>query len=334
MFSGILAEKPSDALFTLDSIGSDAIQKSCIKIYKPLKSDQILALRSVLPAVESHKRSRVTDGVLEPNTKRQKRNGVSFQEYERLKRIAIGRGTISKNVIKSDGAPDHDPWALTGTESEHDPRFTYLEKPKPIKAPPTLKEPPVSLLLGGEAAPAVSEPRDGASYNPVFQEWSQLLIKEGEKEVEAEKKRLRAMELERELEDRIAAAQCEKDGNQTEDESAWEGFESEYENSEWLRKRRPERKTPAERNKVKRRKAAERQRRLELQMKRMAQQAQQIKSIARNVNDEANARMLAKVQGTTPSSVVAADEMLRRRKLGKHSFVISLLDTSSLLIIC
>lgn len=329
-----MAEKPSDALFTLDSLGSDAIQKSCIKIYKPLKSDQILALRSALPAVESHKRSRVTDGVIEPSTKRHKRNGVSFQEYERLKRIAIGRGTISKDVIKSDGAPDHDPWAVTGTENEHDPRFTYLEKPKPIKAPTTLKEPPVSLLLGGEAAPAVSAPKGCASYNPEFEEWSQLLIKEGEREVEAEKKRLRAMELERELEDRIAVAQYEEDGRQPEDESAWEGFESEYENSEWLKKRRPERKTPAERNRVKRRKAAERQRRLELQTRRMAQQAQQIPSIARNVNDEANARMFAKVRGPAPTSAVAADEMLRRRRFGKHSFVISMFRISSLLIIC
>jgi hypothetical protein len=173
------------------------------------------------------------------------------------------------------------------------------------------------LAVGGGIFPAVSKPKAGISYNPVFQDWSEILMQEGEKEVEAEKRRLRDAEVENLKCEQIAAAVSEEEESfQTEDESAWEGIESEYEGSEWLKKRRPERKTPAERNKIKRRKIADREAKSNLQLKQRAHQAQMIKEIARKVEREATAR-LPKNQDEAPSSEDMDDRILRRRKLGK-----------------
>ena len=316
-FRGIVAEKDSDALFVFDTVGSESIQKAYNKVHKPLKADQILALRSAIPAVDSRKRSRVTDGVIEPNRKRQKGNGVSREVYERLKRIAYGKHNASKAIINSDEAPEHDPWAPVEDDAAQDPRFSYLDKSQPIRAPQTLKEAPISLVIGADSFPAVAEPKSGMSYNPLFQDWSDLVTQEGEKEVEAEKRRLKAAEIEKREQERIAAAVSDEEiAFQTGDESAWEGFESDIERSEWLQKRRPERKTPAERNKIKRRKAAERQAKCDLRLKERARQAQAIKEIARRVEHEANLRMIEK-QKEVSAPPEMDDRILRRRRLGK-----------------
>lgn len=314
---GVVAEKPSEDLFTLDITGSVAIQKAYNKVHKALKSDQILAQRSAVSAVDGRKRSGVTDGVVEPSSKRRKGNGLSHKEYERLKNIAYGGETVHKDVIKADGTPVHDPWE--DVVGQQDPRFSYLEKAKKVRAPRTLKEAPISLVAGAKRIPAVKKPKAGMSYNPAFQDWDQLLTEEGAKEVEAEKKRIKEAEEERVRLEKVAAAQDERDDIQTEDESAWEGFESEYEGEEWLTKRRPERKTPAERNKVKRRKEAERQAKWDAQMKKRAQQSLQIKSIAQQVEVRERAKAEAKVAAGGSSSDEIDDRVLRRRKLGKAS---------------
>ena len=236
-----------------------------------------------------------------------------------MKNRAYGGEAIPKDIVKTDGAPSHDPWAEANNE-EQEPRFSYLEKPKPIKAPRTLSEAPISLVEGAKSLPGVLKPNPGTSYNPVFQDWDQLLSKEGQKEVEAEKKRIMEAEEERIRLERIAAAQDERDDIQTEDESAWEGFESEYEGEEWLTKRRPERKTQAERNKVKKRKEAERQAKWATQLKKRAQQAQEIKSIAKQVEERDKARQLARTRADySPEEL--DDRRLRRRKLGTTSYV-------------
>ena len=314
-YSGVIAEKPSEALFTLDTIGSSEIRKS-YKLSKPLKADEILALRSAVPAINSHKRSAVTDGVIEPSNKRRRKDGVSSRELERLKNVAYGGAAAPNGTVEVDGA-DYDPWAVKVIE--RDSKFSYLENPKPVKAPQTLTQPPISLVVGIDAFPAVTKPKGGLSYNPEFQEWEQVLTEKGAMEVEAEKKRLKEAALEQERLDKIAAAQDEPDDYQTEDESAWEGFESEYDGGEWLKKRRPERKTPAERNKIKRRKEAERQDKRQAQTKARAQQAQKIKDIAKTVEAESNARAAAKIEGEDPHLKDTDDRILRRRKLGKHA---------------
>lgn len=313
---GIVTEKPSDALFTLDAKGSAAIQKSYNRLHKPLMADQILALRSAVPPVSSHKRPRVTDGVIEPRSKKPK-SGFSREDYERLKQISYGGEKLLKNIIKTDDAPDYDLWNTTTVKTEEDSRFSYLEEKKPIKAPSTLKQAPISLVVGTEAFPAVAKPRPGTSYNPVYHEWDEALTAEGKKEVEVEKKRRMEAQLDKERLDRIAATEEERDDIQTEDESAWEGFDSEYEGAEHLKKRRPERKTRAERNKVKRRKAAESQAKRDLQMKKNAQQATRIKEIAKEVETEAEARMEANSLKKLIPVGEADDRLLRRRKFGK-----------------
>ena len=100
------------------------------------------------------------------------------------------------------------------------------------------------------------KPKAAQSYNPDFEDWKAAIDAEGEKEVLAEQARLKAAAEEAELQARRAAAQIETERDPLlDDHSEWEGFESEYEeDAEWLRKRRPERKTPAQRNKANRRK--------------------------------------------------------------------------------
>ncbi|KAI4219809.1 MAG: hypothetical protein L6R36_008066 [Xanthoria steineri] len=322
---GIVAEKPSDALFTLDTTGSDAIRKSH-KTSKPLKIDEIIAARSAVPIVSSRKRLGVTDGVIEPSSKRRKGNGVKPQEYERLRRIAYGGETSIKDVVKTDETAIHDPWAPTNTAEDRETQLSYLEKSKPIRPPSTLKKQPISLLANGSTIPAISKPKPATSYNPEFQDWHDLLTSAGAKEVSAERARLAEAAADQENEARIAAAQAERDDDyKTEEESAWEGFESEYETGEWLKKKRPERKTPAERNKVKRRKEAERQARWEAQMKKKEKQQKQIEVIAKQVERDVQTRnastavVAVKDRGEDEAANGSdtQDPILRRRRLGK-----------------
>ena len=286
-------------------------------MHKPLKADEILAQRSVIPAVDTRKRSGITDGVNEPSSKRRKGNGVNHKEFQRLKAIAYGGESAPKDIVMVDDAPSHDPWAVNNIDTIQDPRFDYLEKPKPVKAPKTLKEAPISLIEGVASFPAVPLPKAGKSYNPRFEDWNSMLVDEGAKEVKAEQQRLQEADEEQKRLDRIAAAQDEKDDIQTEDESAWEGFESEYEGSEWLKKRRPERKTPVERNKVKRRKEAERQAKWDAEMKKRDKQAQRIKEIAQEVIAKGGPG--AKDMEEVDDLIDEADDdaALRRKRLGK-----------------
>ncbi|MCJ1287736.1 Glioma tumor suppressor candidate region protein 2 [Xylographa opegraphella] len=314
---GIIAEKSSDALFTLDTTGSVSIQNSYNKIHKPLKADQILAQRSLVPAIDSRKRSGATGSIAEPYSKKRKSNGISPQEYERLKLRAYGGEAVTKDIVKTDAIPKNDPWAEDNAEVE-DLRFSYLEKAKPVRAPKSLTEPPVSLLGSARVMPAVIKPRPGISYNPMFDDWDQLLTEEGNKAVEAEEKRRQEAKAEEEHQARLAEAQHERDDLLTEDESAWEGIESEYEGAEWLKKRRPERKTPAERNKVKRRKEAERQAKRDIEVKRRTQQALQIKAIAQHVRSQDTIKSMALATIGDSSDEDIDDRVLRRRKLGKH----------------
>ena len=260
----------------------------------------------------------MTDGVLQPSNKRRK-NDVSPKEYDRLRGVAYGSQTV-KDIIKSDDTPDHDPWVVKQTEEEEESRFSYLEKRKPIKAPATLKEAPVSLIVGSRNVPAVPAPKPGTSYNPAFQDWDALLVAEGQREIEAEKKRRREAELEQRIIDRRVAAEIERDTDiQTEDESAWEGFESDYDGAEWLKKRRPERKTPAERNKVKRRKEVEKREKWEKKMMEREKQQRQIGEIARQMKSETKAKALVKAELEKPKEVDC--QVLRRRRFGKDAYV-------------
>lgn len=282
-----------------------------------MKTDQILAQRSAIPAVESRKRSKVTDGIVEPNSKRQKSNGVSRKEYQRLQNIAYGGGSAPNKIINRNEDPNHDLWAPECNEDEQDARSNFLAKPKSVRAPKTLKQAPISLVKHASAYPAVPKPKADASYNPMFEDYDKALVGEGVKEVDAERRRLQEAELENERFHRIEQAQKEEVDLQTEDESVWEGIESDFEAGEWLKRRRPERKTPAERNKIKRRKAIERQVKKDAQVKRKAQQAQKIKEIAKEVssNEGRTAVISTNVDESLPE--YSGEVVLRRKRLGK-----------------
>lgn len=262
-----------------------------------------------------------TDGVIEP--KRQKTSYVSHKELTRLRKIADGRqetGTVEVTEAS------FDPWDVQRDEAEakQDPRFSFLEKAKKKRAPSTLRHQPISLAASGKAIPAVKRPEGGYSYNPVYTDYEERLMTEGAKELAAEEKRLAVIEAERvklEASAKSAAEAAEAEAraelSEWEEDSAWEGFESGTEDVR-LNAKRPERKTPAQRNRIKRRKEEERKAKMAANDKKAREQATQIKKIAKAVAEKDEARALALLQVDDSSS--EGDEMeLRRRKLGKIS---------------
>ncbi|KAE8146312.1 ribosome biogenesis protein Nop53/GLTSCR2 [Aspergillus avenaceus] len=313
---GVVAEKPSEELFTFDTTGSTEIRKAIEKRQKPLKSQEIIAQRSVIPAVDTRKRnnSKVTDGVIEPKTKKQKSDWVTRKDWLRLKQVAK-----EGNPMKKTGESEiYDPWAdAEDSTPVDDPKFDFLEKPKAKVAPSTLKHAPISLAANGKPIPAVRAPTAGTSYNPTFEDWDRLLQEQGEKAVEAEKKRLEEERKEQERQRLIEAAKDDDGEIKSDDESAWEGFESEYEAPDWLKKKRPERKTKTQRNKANRRKEAERQAKWEARMKEKEEQAAQAKAIAEKLENGE----LERTQDSSDSEVEGDDTALRRRPLGGKNFV-------------
>ncbi|KKY25748.1 putative 60s ribosome subunit biogenesis protein nop53 [Diplodia seriata] len=317
---GVVADKAADELFAVDIAGSADIKKEVAKHHKPLKADEILAQRSAVPAVDSRKRSsKITDGIIEPSSKRHKVGKyVSHKELQRLKSIAHGGDTTEKDVVQTDATATHDPWAME--DVKQDPRFSFLPEKKPIREPETLKHSPVVLSASGKPFPAVKKPEAGKSYNPTFEEWNAVLAREGEKEVEAEKKRLREEEEDRLREERAAAAAAESDpesdGNESAWESEWEGIQSEAEDS-YLKQKRPERKTPQQRNKAKRRKEAERQAKWEAQMKKQQEQADRIKQLAKEIEEKEKLKKEQALLKKDDESSEDEEETVRRRKFGK-----------------
>lgn len=299
----------------MDTTGSKDIQKEYNKRHKPLKVDEILAQRSAVPAVSSRKRLSDFDA---PKSKKAK---VSRKELDKLRAIAYGGDQVHKDVVQTGDSADHDPWAVQ--EPVNDPRFSFLEEKKPTKEPVTLKEPPISLAKGGRPVPAVLKPEAGKSYNPLLEDWANLIEREGNKEVEAEKKRLQEAREEAERIERAIAAAAEPedddDNNESTWESEWEGFSDTEVTA--LRQKRPERKTPAQRNKFKRRKEAERQAKHEAKLKEKEKQAQRIKELAKSVEEKEKARAAAQEVARIVTEDASSDEAeieLRKRRFGKN----------------
>ncbi|KAJ5195269.1 60S ribosome subunit biogenesis protein NOP53 [Penicillium cinerascens] len=305
---GVVAEKPSEELFTFDTTGSEDVRKTVAKKHKSLKADEIIAQRSAIPALDSRKRvsSNVTDGVIEPKTKKHKKDWVSNKELQRLKQAAR-----DADITKKGSNEIYDPWADEGDNSVavEDPRFDFLPKPKAKVAPETLKHAPISLAANGKPIPSVRVPQGGASYNPQFEEWDRLIQEYGREAVEAEKKRLDEELKEQEKQRLIEAAQGDDGEVKSDDESAWEGFESEYEKPEWLNKKRPERKTKTQRNKIKRRKEAERQARWEAQKAKKEAQMEKVQELAEHADQPEN-------DSDADDSDEGDETKLRRKPLG------------------
>jgi nucleolar protein 53 len=318
---GVIAEKDSAELFTLDTTGDSGVNKKYLKNRKPLKADEIIAQRSAVPTVTLRKRpgDKTTEGIVEP--KRQRTSYVSHKELMRLRKIADGRHQGQDIVQVVD--PAYDPWdeKCDMLAQVQDPRFSFLPKPEKKKVPKTLQRKPISLAASGKTIPAVQKPEGGYSYNPTYKEYEERLFSEGEKEVAAERKRLATAEAERlELEAaaksaaEAAAAEARGDLSEWDEDSAWEGLESGAEDMK-LNAKRPERKTPAQRNRIKRRKEEERKMKMAAEIKRKQEQAAQVKKIAKAMAVKEDSGSL--VIKDDDSSSEGDDLELRRRKLGK-----------------
>lgn len=272
-----------------------------------------------MQAVSSRKRSGygVTDGVLPE--KRQRTNYVTQKELIRLRKVADGHHQSTVAITDA----TYDPWAVSVSETkpEEKDEFISLAVPKP-HAPKSMGQAPISLTASGKAPRAVSKPKGGYSYNPAFTDYENRLNEESAKVVEAERKRLAQLEadqLKREAAARSAAeaeaAEARADMSEWDEDSAWEGFESAGEELS-VKAKRPERKTQAQRNKIKRRKEAERQAKREEAALKKAEQARRIEELADEVIERERARALEKVEMSDDSSEVD-DEELRRKQLGK-----------------
>ena len=250
--------------------------------------------------------------MVEPKTKKHKSDWVSRKDWLRLKEAAKDG---SFDATKKDGGQElYDPWADGEDPTPYDdPKFDYLEKPKPKVEPDTLKRAPTSLAANGKPVPSVRTPDAGISYNPSFEDWDRLLTEKGKEEVEAEKKRLEEVRKEEEKLRLIDEAKHDDGEVKSDDESAWEGFESDYERPEWLSKKRPERKTKAQRNKINRRKEAERKAKWEEKTKEKEEQAARVKEIAR----QSKGKELQREEQSGDSSDEGDDTVLRRRPMGK-----------------
>ncbi|ETS83642.1 hypothetical protein PFICI_05518 [Pestalotiopsis fici W106-1] len=319
---GVVAERDSDDLFTLDTVGDAANPKKFPKhTTKKLKSDEILAARSAIAPVDSRKRagdsvSKTTDGIIA--SKRQRTGYVTQKELARLKKVADGHHEDTIEFSET----VYDPWAVAPepeVKSElHDTRNDKR------KAPKSITEKPISLAASGKRIPAVAKPTGGYSYNPSFPEYEARLSEEGNKVVEAEKKRLAEEEADRlrmEAAARSAAeaeaAEARAELSEWEEDSEWEGVQSGGEELKTSAKR-PGRKTQAQRNRIKRRKEEERRLIHEEKTKVRKAQLEQIKEIARLAAEKDKARALSKqAEDSDDEMDDATDDILRRKQLGK-----------------
>ncbi|RVD86580.1 uncharacterized protein DFL_004848 [Arthrobotrys flagrans] len=318
---GIIAEKADADLFTVDTTGSTNIRQKHIREVKPLKVDEILNARSSVPALINPKKRagpsgiELGDGILP--TKKHRKNGVSHKDLERLRRIAYG-GEAAKDGVKSakavEGQDLYDPWGdvvpdAEGTAAKMD-QLTFVEKPKKLSAPATIKHAPVGITKEGEeAVPAVRLPDPGISYNPDFQTWDELLSREGDKEVELEKKRLEYESYEKKI---LALADIEDEDEEGEEGDEDDEDEEGEEVEDKVIKKIPQRKTPSQRNKVKRRKEAERRARHQAKTEVQKRQLESLKELRKTLDVTLKERAVAKRTALTP-----AKRQVRRRKFDK-----------------
>ncbi|KAK2614485.1 hypothetical protein N8I77_001305 [Diaporthe amygdali] len=316
---GVVAEKDSSELFVLDTGGDSRNTKRVPKV-KGLKADEIIAARSVIPAVSSKKRpaDKTTDGILP--VKRQRTNYVTHKELTRIKKVADGHHESTVDVVDA----SYDPWAVgtnpASSSVAYQEENEWLPEPTRPKAPPTLAKKPISLSASGKNVPAIAKPAGGFSYNPAVTDYVNRLELEGEKALEAERKRLEELEADRKRQEAAArsaaeaeAAEARAELSEWDEDSAWEGIESD---AEGVITKRPKRKTPAQRNKAKRRKLEEGLKKHQAAAKRKEEQAKHIKEIAEAVEEKQRQLALSKVEMSEDESE-GDDIELRRRQLGK-----------------
>ncbi|KAI1373234.1 P60-like protein [Hypoxylon crocopeplum] len=315
---GVIAERPSEELFIVDTVGDASLAKKVPKhTSKTLKADEIIAERSAVPSVALRKRSgdKTTDGIIP--AKRPKREYVTHKELTRLRKVADGHHESTVEVTEA----SYDAWGAVITP-EAQPVMDKREEKK--KAPKSFSEKPISLLASGKTPKAVPKPTGGYSYNPAFADYEARYTEESNKAVEVEKKRLEAEEAERLKKEAAArsaaeaeAAEARAELSEWDEDSEWEGFQSGGEELK-VSAKRPDRKTKAQRNRIQRRKEEERRLRHEAKTKVRRAQMEEIKRIAKEISEREQERALTLAEiEQSDSSADDNDEELRRRQLGK-----------------
>jgi len=325
---GVVAERDSNELFTTDITGDAEIARKQSG-QRLLKADEILGKRSAVAGLDGRKRK--APEIVETRSGKKSRNGnfVSHADVQRLKSVANGGGVGRLDVTEGDAA--HDPWSEPAKVVEK--RFDFLEPVKDKVEPKTLKHAPHSLAAGGKHVPNVRKPNAGKSYNPLVDDYSALLEREGAVAVEAETQRL-ASEAKAAEDEAIAAREAatveakEKDEYATDYDSAWEseweGFHSEAEPEVFTQKHKG-RKTPSERNKFKARKEREAAEKMQMKDKERKRQEATIQQIAKAVSarDKANGAHAMALQRSTmqpyESDADSSDDdvQVQRRRFGK-----------------
>ncbi|CRK19439.1 hypothetical protein BN1723_011864 [Verticillium longisporum] len=164
-------------------------------------------------------------------------------EVESAKAVEAEKKRLAKAPSTIDVQPaTYDVWAAPPpvekpvVERAEDNFIPEKEMPKP---PRTLRHKPVSLAASGKTVRAVAKPKGGHSYNPLFEDYAARLEVESAKAVEAEKKRLAKVEETRLREEAIARSAAEADAaearanlSEWDEDSAWEGFETDAEGSD------------------------------------------------------------------------------------------------------
>ncbi|PHH63734.1 hypothetical protein CDD81_5499 [Ophiocordyceps australis] len=314
---GVIKEKPSSELFTIDLDGDSKIPQRFSKhIKKGLKADEIISQRSAVPAVSQRKRAadKTTNGLV--TAKRLRTDWVSHKELSRLRKITHGHHE-STVAIKD---ATFDLWDTTREPSSENPS-EYLPNKCVAKVPKSMKQQPISLTASGKHVRAVQTPSGGYSYNPNFVDYEQRLIEECSKAVELEKKRLAKEEAERLKMEAAARSAAEAEAaeeranlSEWEEDSEWEGFQSGAEDS--LRANQPKRKTQAQRNRIKRRKEEERIMTQKAALKIRRAQEQRIAELAQEVEEREQSKALVSAKQDDTEEEVT-DDKLRRKQLGK-----------------
>lgn len=225
---------------------------------------------------------------------------------------------MHKDVVKADGDATYDPWEATVVSQPK--KKSFVDAKKPVQEPKSLKEPPISMAADGRQVKAVRKPTAEKSYNPTSEDWLRRFEREGKKEVEAETKRLdmeAKEQLKREMVERVLEEEEREREWESEFDSEWEGIVSEAEEvPEWLKKKRPERKTKVQRNKIIKRKEEEGLRRHVEKEKLKKQQAERIKAIAKQVKEQERlkqGKIAAKAAAPDAESSDDEEDILLRR---------------------
>ncbi|OAQ62226.1 60S ribosomal biogenesis protein Nop53 [Pochonia chlamydosporia 170] len=315
---GVIREKDSSELFTIDLAGDSRISKQFPKhVKKGLKADEILAQRSAVPAVSLRKRPGEKTSNEDLSTKRLRTDWVPHKELQRLRRVADGHhgGTVEAKDAT------YDVWG-DAPSTKTDNVLDFLPVPDSVKQPKSLSQRPISLAASGKSIAAVPKPGGGYSYNPLSTDYEARLSEESAKVLEAERRKVELEEVERQKQEAAARSAAEAEAaeeranmSEWEDDSEWEGFQSGVED-EKPNTKRPQRKTPAQRNRIKRRKEEERLAKHKAAMKIRRAQEQRIKEIAAEVLDREQTKSAITVEGSN-AGIELGDDKLRRRQLGK-----------------